>query len=81
MSAIRGLVRRPVAEWSLGIGRERAQVIYTIPPSSPMYNVTYVKVYGATPTAVTYGYTAGYTMAFVSAGVVVYGTGYYYRRW
>lgn len=53
-------------------------VIYTIPPSSPLYNVTFVKVYGATPTAVTYGYTAGYTMSFVSAGVVVYGTGYYY---
>ena len=54
------------------------QVIYTIPPSSPMYNVTYVKVYGVTPIAVTYGYTAGYMMGYVSAGVVVYGTGYYY---
>jgi len=53
-------------------------VIYTIPPSSPLYNVTYVKVYGATPSAVTYGYTAGYMMGFVSAGVMVYGTGYYY---
>jgi hypothetical protein len=53
-------------------------VIYTIPPSSPLYNVTYVKVYGATPSAVTYGYTAGYLMGFVSAGVMVYGTGYYY---
>jgi hypothetical protein len=54
------------------------QVIYTIPPSSPMYNVTYVQVYGATPTAVTYGYTAGYMMGFITAGVMVYGTGYYY---
>jgi hypothetical protein len=53
-------------------------VIYTIPPSSPLYNVTYVKVYATTPTTVVYGYTAGYTMSFVSAGVVVYGTGYYY---
>ncbi|WP_428484495.1 hypothetical protein [Rhodopila sp.] len=53
-------------------------VIYTIPPSSPLYNVTYVKVYGATPVAVTYGYTSGYMMGFVTAGVVVYGTGYYY---
>ncbi len=53
-------------------------VIYTIPPSSPLYPVTYVKVYAATPTTVTYGYTAGYTMGFVSAGVLVYGTGYYY---
>jgi hypothetical protein len=54
------------------------QVIYTIPPASPLYNVTYVKIYGATPVAVTYGYTAGYTMGFVTAGVVVYGTGYHY---
>jgi hypothetical protein len=54
------------------------QVIYTIPPSSPMYNVTYVRVYAVTPVAVTYGYTAGYAMGYVSAGVVVYGTGYHY---
>lgn len=52
--------------------------IYTIPPSSPLYNVTYVTVYYATPQAITYGYTTGYTMGYVSAGVVVYGTGYYY---
>lgn len=53
-------------------------VIYTIPPSSPLYNVTYVKVYAATPTTVTYGYTAGYLMGFITAGLLVYGTGYYY---
>jgi len=53
-------------------------VIYTIPPSSPLYNVTFVKVYETTPATVTYGYTSGYTMSFVSAGVIVYGTGYYY---
>ena len=32
----------------------------------------------STPETVTYGYTAGYTMSYVSAGVIVYGTGYYY---
>lgn len=53
-------------------------VIYTIPPSSPVYNVTYVQVYGATPAAVTYGFTAGYLLGFVTAGVLAYGTGYYY---
>jgi hypothetical protein len=53
-------------------------VIYTIPPSSPLYRVTYVRIYTSTPTTVTYGYTSGYTMAYVSAGVVVYGTGWYY---
>ncbi|HET7261101.1 MAG TPA: hypothetical protein VFK60_04620 [Casimicrobiaceae bacterium] len=54
------------------------QVIYTISPASPLYNVTYVTVYSSTPTTVTYGYTTGYTLGYVSAGVVVYGTGYYY---
>ena len=43
-----------------------------------MYPCTYVRVYASTPDTVTYGYTAGYTMSYVSAGVVVYGTGYYY---
>lgn len=66
----------PTGPWVLAAAVP--EVIYTIPPSSPLYNVTYVKVYAATPAAVTYGYTAGYMMGFVSAGVVVYGTGYYY---
>jgi hypothetical protein len=52
--------------------------IKKIPPSSPVYNVSYVQVYGATPATVTYGYTAGYLMGYVTAGVLVYGTGYYY---
>ena len=52
--------------------------IYAIPPSSPVYPCTYVRVYASTPTSITYGYTPGYTMSYVSAGVVVYGTGYYY---
>lgn len=53
-------------------------VIYTIPPSSPLYPCTYVRVYAAAPDTVTFGYASGYTMSYVSAGVVVYGTGYYY---
>src|SRR5262249_19971796 len=44
-------------------------VIYTIPPGSPLYRVTFVQVYGATPTTVTYAYTSGYTMSYVSYGV------------
>jgi hypothetical protein len=53
-------------------------VIHTIPPASPLYPVTYVQVYAVTPTTVTFGYTAGYTLGYVSYGVLVYGTGYYY---
>jgi hypothetical protein len=54
--------------------------IYTIPPSSQLYNVTYVKVYGSTPEVVYVGYTPGYYGTVVSANTttVVYGTGWYY---
>jgi uncharacterized membrane protein YgcG len=51
------------------------QVVYTIPPSSPMYNVTYVQIYDVTPTTVTVGYTSGYNGAYVAAGVVMLGVG------
>jgi hypothetical protein len=52
--------------------------IYSIPPTAPVYNVTYVRVYSSSPTVIVFGYTSGYTMAYVSGSVVVYGTGYYY---
>lgn len=56
--------------------------IYTIPPSSPLYYVTYVRVYGATPDVVYVGYTPGYYGTYVvPAGTVVYGTGYVYQPW
>jgi hypothetical protein len=54
-------------------------VIYSIPPSSPMHYVTYVRVYSSTPTTVFVGYTPGYYgTVYTSGGTVVYGTGYYY---
>jgi hypothetical protein len=54
--------------------------IYTVPPSSPLHYVTYVKVYGSTPEVVYVGYTPGYYGTVVSASTttVVYGTGWYY---
>ena len=56
--------------------------IYQIPPSSPVYNVTYVKVYESTPQTVTCGYTAGYMGTFILGvavgATIAYGTGYYY---
>ncbi|MFO1316730.1 MAG: hypothetical protein U1F58_14125 [Burkholderiales bacterium] len=66
----------PAGPWTLAASVPA--VVYTIPPSSPMYPCTYVRVYGAAPDTVTFGYTSGYTMSYVSTGVVVYGTGYYY---
>lgn len=52
-------------------------VIYTIPVSSPLHYVTYVRIYGSTPDAVVVGYTPGYMGVVVApGGTVVYGTGY-----
>ncbi len=56
-------------------------LIYTIPPQSPVYNVTHVYIYDVTPTIVYVGYTPGYTYTYVYGGTVVYGTGYYYPGW
>ncbi len=57
-------------------------VIYTIPPASPLYYVTYVRIYEATPQYVYVGYTPGYFGTVISPyGTVVYGTGYAYSPW
>ena len=57
-------------------------VIYSIPPSSPIYYVTYVRIYGSSPQYVYVGYTPGYYGTVIApGGVVVYGTGYYYDPW
>jgi hypothetical protein len=57
-------------------------VIYTIPPSSPIYYATYVRVYEATPQYVYVGYTPGYLGTVVAPnGTVVYGTGFVYSPW
>jgi len=53
-------------------------VIYTIPPSSPLYHVRYAYVYGATPEYVYVGYTPGYLGAYAYDGTVVFGTGWWY---
>lgn len=51
--------------------------IYTIPVSSPLHYVTYVRVYASTADAVTVGYTPGYFgVVLEPGGTVVYGTGY-----
>ena len=57
------------------------EVIYTIPPRYPVYNVRYVRVYTYTPDVVYVGYTSGYTGCYVYGRTVVYGTGYNYHPW
>ena len=58
------------------------QEIYTIPPSSPVYNVTYVTQTTLVTGEVQSSYTAGYLGAFVMGAtfgaVIAGGTGYYY---
>jgi len=58
------------------------QVIYTIPPSSPVYNVTYVTQVTTSDGYVQSSYTAGYMGAFVMGAavgaIVASGSGYYY---
>ena len=50
--------------------------IYTIPPSNPNYNVTYVVVQSSTPTTVVYSQTSGYSGQYVAAtGVLMFGMG------
>jgi len=58
------------------------QVIYTIPPSSPVYNVTYVTQVESSPGYVTSSYTAGYLGTFIAGmavgAICAGGTGWYY---
>jgi hypothetical protein len=68
---------QPTGPWQ--VADSVPPVIYTIPPTSPVYYVTYVRIYQTTPTTVVVGYTPGYLgVAVTPAGTVVYGTGYYY---
>lgn len=53
--------------------------IYAIPPTSPLYAVTDVKVYDTSPETTTFVYSASYSSnIYVYNGVPVYGTGWYY---
>jgi hypothetical protein len=55
--------------------------IYTIPPDSPIYHVTFVRIYRTTPEVVYVGYTPGYTHTYVYHSTIVYGTGYWWPGW
>jgi hypothetical protein len=71
---------RLTGPWSVATSVPTA--IYSIPPSSPIYYVTYVRIYEATPTVAYVGYTPGYLGTVVAPyGTVVYGTGYVYSPW
>lgn len=67
----------PFGDWH--VATVVPSVIYTIPPSSPLHYVTYVRVYSSDRSTVMTGYLPGYMGAYLgSDGTVVYGTGYSY---
>ncbi len=70
----------PQGPWA--IAKSVPEVIYTIPPGSPVYHVTYVTQTVTSDGDVQASYTSGYTGAYVADNpatvVVVYGTGFYY---
>lgn len=73
------LAANPGGPWS--VATAVPEEIYRIPPSSPVYHVTYVEIYQTTPEIVYVGYTPGYTGTYVHHTTVVYGTGWYYYPW
>ena len=76
-NGVRFVATAPTGPWV--VATSVPAVIYTIPPSSPLYYETYVRVYRSTPDVVYVGYTPGYYGTYVAPdGVVVYGTGWDY---
>lgn len=64
----------PTGPWSVAASVPAA--IYTIPLTSPMYPVTFVRIYDSTADAVTEGYTSGYDGEYVAqTGTLMYGLG------
>ena len=55
--------------------------IYSIPPESSLYHVTFVRIYNVTDDEIYTGYTPGYTGTYVYHNTIVYGTGYYWPGW
>lgn len=71
--------RSPAGPWE--VAAEVPEEIYTIPPSSPVYYATHVRVYAADDEQVEIGYTPGYTGSYEDEGTIVYGTGYDYESY
>ena len=67
----------PQGPWIVADSIPRDEIA-KIPPSVPVYPVTFVHVYGSTAEVVYVGYTPGYVGAYPYYGVPVYGTGYTY---
>ena len=68
----------PAGPWHYAT--EVPEAIYTIPPTDPAYNVTFVKVnsFDDSSKQVAYSQTSGYHGSYSTGSSVVYGTGWYY---
>lgn len=69
----------PSGPWS--VATELPQAIYTIPPTDPAYNVTFVRLkeFDKSSGQVAYSFTSGYGSNYSTGTSVVYGTGWNYR--
>jgi hypothetical protein len=70
----------PTGPWALA-DAVPSDELDQIPPSVPVYNTKYVRIYDSTPDEVVDGYTQGYEGCYPWGGTVVWGTGWYYRPW
>ncbi len=69
----------PQGPWT--VASSVPQVIYTIPPSSPVYNVTYVTqtvVAGNVQSSYTAGYMGAFVVGAAVGAIIASGSGYYY---
>jgi hypothetical protein len=69
------------AKGSWKVATSVPDVVYTIPPESSLYHVTFVRIYKVTDDEIYIGYTPGYTGTYVYHTTIVYGTGYYWPGW
>jgi hypothetical protein len=68
----------PVGSWE--VAREIPEAIYTIPPTDPAYNVTYVRLesFDDSSGQAAYTSTSGYYSRYYTGSTMVYGTGWYH---
>ncbi len=69
----------PMGPWVVAV--DFPAEVMNIPPSCPVFNLKFVRIYDHSDEVVFVGYTPGYLGAFPYEGVVVYGTGYKYKSW
>lgn len=71
---------KPQGPWTVCISVP--DIIYSMPPTCPFFNVKFVRILKATPETVCVGYTPGYVGCYrASSDTVVYGTGFTYPDW